>query len=124
MSEKISRERAKQIGRLYGEALAGFEDLGTFQLRLSNMMTYRSYNWDIDQFEDVLSELGEDSMSSAEAFNKRLEDARAESPDGHIEGDMWVEDGKLRVKMGGEIYQYETETEEQTVKVLKRVGVP
>lgn len=51
----MNTEQAERVGELYGEALENFDDFGAFQRALSNAMTYRSHNWDIDEFERVLS---------------------------------------------------------------------
>lgn len=48
-------EQAKRIGRLYGQALANFADLGTFQRALGNSMTGRHYEWDADELERMLT---------------------------------------------------------------------
>lgn len=51
----MNEEQAERIGAMYGQAVANFDTLGDFQLAVSNAMTYRSYNWDGDEFETVLS---------------------------------------------------------------------
>lgn len=69
----MTDEQAKRIGALYGEALSNYDDLGTFQLALSNAMTYRSYNWDIDKLENVLTVMVEMECSTNPARNEDYE---------------------------------------------------
>lgn len=59
----MNDEQAEHIGELYAECLKQYDGFGTFQLALSNSMSYRSYNWDIDQFERVLKAIVELDLS-------------------------------------------------------------
>ena len=54
MADIITYEQSERIGELYAEALSNYDDFGDFQLALSNGMSGRSYNWNVDQFEIVL----------------------------------------------------------------------
>lgn len=72
-TETIPQEQAERIGELFGEALSNYDDLGAFMLALSNSMTGRSYEWDVDEFETVLTGLVKDEISSTVPYNERWE---------------------------------------------------
>lgn len=50
----VDPDQAERIADLYAEALSNYDELGRFQLALSNCMAYRSFNWEADRFEKVL----------------------------------------------------------------------
>lgn len=68
--ESIPPERATRIAGKYAKALENYDDLGTFQRALSNSMTGRSYEWDIDEFETVLSAMAELGVSTGVPRNE------------------------------------------------------
>lgn len=64
-SAQTKTPESVQIGELYSKALANYDDLGTFQLALSNAMSGRSYEWDQDEFKTVLKALVKFSCSTS-----------------------------------------------------------
>lgn len=76
-------DQAQRIGELYARCLRRYDDFGTFQMALSNSMSYRPYNWDIDQFERVLTVMDELETSTNpprqedwETWDERIKELR------------------------------------------------